>query len=732
MSTQNIPKQNNQIIQNNSDYLKDLKDISKEIDKIYKKLSKDEDFAEILENIKTDFIKNNIAIIEDNLSKPNLTNYKDFNGKIIKMLDILIHILTDYTYYKNNKAVNDNFLTYVKKNIDAFISQTSKEAVEKNKLALEANIVNIQKDIDKATADNLIKDKEKAEKRLADILEKATNTKPTTERLTPDILSKKIDEFIKDTGNEYKSIIKNICVFNYYLDIYTNNDAYGINLDENIKETDNLIKSLIKDGAEKKTSGNDNYNELINAKDRLKKYHEDNKKIYKDLFNYIQLSSFEIFENVSKIVDNLLNDSLQDKNKAALYNTHINEFKTNIYYEIININNTQVNDDYAKLKDNSYEKIDLDLRKKTLGEMKELLDKQLNKLNDVIKYLISSKKEEYSAEITDIRKIFKDYSKEKEYKDTISALIVNEEIEVNKLLSRNLELKKFLETTSKQQRGQTGGEKKSSKYYEDKYKDLKDLDCKIKNFIKKIKEYEGIDDGEDPFEKNNNMTSFGDTNEGINSIYKNIWNDYIKETKKNKSKGATVDSLKQDNRLYERFKENELDPNDILKISFQDKIIFICIILIIRTFTMVFIEFLIEYNIVSTLYRGIVIYSVIYILLIICSTLLINYDSYKLRILVNYLNLHINSSNIFFHILLFILFICLILIIINNNDLNKMDIDNVLNYTYIYKYLYEIAEKSKPGSDLKLSQKEKVKLQYRLDIITMIVFIFSSLLILIM
>jgi hypothetical protein len=225
---------------------------------------------------------------------------------------------------------------------------------------------------------------------------------------------------------------------------------------------------------------------------------------------------------------------------------------------------------------------------------------------------------------------------------------------------------------------------------------------------------------------------FGDASEGVNSIYKRIWNDYIKDTRKTKSKGITVENLKIDTRLYERFKENDLDPNDILKISFQDKIIFICIILIIRTFAMVLIEFLIEYNIVSTLYRGIVIYSVLYILLLIFGILIINYDSYKLRILVNYLNIHINSSNIFFHILLFILFIGLILIIINNNDTNKIDIDNVLNYTYIYKYLYEIAEKSKPMSDLKLSQKEKVKLQYRMDIITMIIFIFSSLLILIM
>ena len=147
---------------------------------------------------------------------------------------------------------------------------------------------------------------------------------------------------------------------------------------------------------------------------------------------------------------------------------------------------------------------------------------------------------------------------------------------------------------------------------------------------------------------------------------------------------------------------------------------------------MVLIEFLIEYNIISTLYRGILVYSLLYILLIILSVIVINYDSYKLRIIVNYLNLHINSSNIYFHIMLFVLFIGLILIIINNNENSLNSIDNIFNYTYIYKYIYEIAEKSKDTSDLRLSQKEKMKLQYRMDIITMIVFIFSSLLILIM
>ena len=714
MNTQNIPKQNNQT---NIDYLKDLKEINKEIDKIHKQLSKEEALVDILENIKTDFIKNNIGIIEDNLSKPNLTNYKDFNGKIIKMLEILLKLLTGYTSYNTTKY-------------DSFVNNIASKIIEEQ------------------TKKN--KDAETAATATPSATPEATN-EITYRRINYDDLNKFIDNILVSVIDpKDKKIIKYIGLLNYYLSIFTKNDKYGEALDNNIQKTNNDIANLIKSGADSKSSGNtDQYNKLIKEKDSLKKYHEENKKIYKDLFNFIQLASFDIFENVSERIDPPTTSAApeQKDKKKPDNNTLLEDFKNNIYYEIININNTQINDDYAKLKDNSNEKIDLDLRKKTLADMKDLLDKQLNKLKGVIEYLISANKQEYSAEITEIRKIFKDYTKEKEYKDSILILIVNEETEVNKLLARNLDDKKRLESAAKQRGGkskrlqqqeqkqqeqkQRGGEKKSNKYYEEKYTSIKNLIGKITSLINKIKEVEGIEESTDPFDKKNTMM-FGDTSEGFNSIYKNIWNDYIKESKKTKAKGVTVENLKQDTRLYERFKENNLDPNDILKVSFQDKVIFICIILIIRTFAMVLIEFLIEYNIVSTLHRGIVVYLVLYIFLIICSVLLINYDSYKLRILVNYLNLHINSSNIFFHILLFILFIGLILIIINNNDSNKLDIENVLNYTYIYKYLYEIAEKSKTVSELKLSQKEKVKLQYRMDIITMIVFIFSSLLILIM
>lgn len=164
--------------------------------------------------------------------------------------------------------------------------------------------------------------------------------------------------------------------------------------------------------------------------------------------------------------------------------------------------------------------------------MKDLLDKQLNKLKGVIDYLISANKQEYSAEIQEIRKIFKDYTKEKEYKDSILILIVNEETEVNKLLARNLDDKKRLESAAKQRGGkskrlqqqeqkQRGGEKKSNKYYEEKYTSIKNLIGKITSLINKIKEVEGIEESTDPFDKKNTMM-FGDTSEGFNSIYKNI------------------------------------------------------------------------------------------------------------------------------------------------------------------------------------------------------------------
>uniref|UniRef100_A0A6C0IB49 Uncharacterized protein n=1 Tax=viral metagenome TaxID=1070528 RepID=A0A6C0IB49_9ZZZZ len=717
----NVPKQNTETNLSPKDMYKSLKDITKEIEKIYKKLSKDESFPEILDIIKKEFINNNISNIENYLSNTKVSDYKNFNPKIIKILEILINILENFTYFKdkdNVKTLNgiaDDIIKAIKDRVVVDNTPVAGGTAADKRLTRPA--ANLSKYIEECIT-------------AQGIVEGDSGQKYETYKNAAEAIKIKIDALKSNPATDKDNALKflrYISTFKYYLDIFKNNDALGEQLDRLIADAKNELATL----ESKNVDAGKTQQSKINAKnEELRKLHEDNKSIYRELINYIKLETHNIFKIVEEEAEAIKKggDDKKDEKKGGEkeYQKHVENFKTAIYYEIININNTPSTDHYARINDNNNEKIELNDRKKLLATMKDLLDKQLSKLKSIIDDLIATNKQEYIEQIKEIRKIFKDYEKEKEYKDSITTLIVAEEAEIEKLLAINAEQSKTLNSIK-----QVGGEKKSNKYYEDKYKAIDDLNNKIEDLKKIIKENEGIEDDGDPFEKKGNSMMLN-ANDGIISIYKNIWNDYLKETKKSGAKGITIDNLKQDDRLYQRFNANNLDPFEVLKVSFQDKIIFICIILIIRTFAMVLIEFLIEYNIISTLYRGILVYSLLYILLIILSVIVINYDSYKLRIIVNYLNLHINSSNIYFHIMLFVIFIMLILIIINNNENSLNSIDNIFNYTYIYKYIYEIAEKSKDTSDLRLSQKEKMKLQYRMDIITMIVFIFSSLLILIM
>lgn len=718
----NVSKQNTETGLSPKDMYKSLKDISKEIEKVYKKLSKDESFPEILDIIKKEFINNNISNIENYLSNTKVSDYKNFNPKIIKILEILITILEGFTYFKDKNANVEKLNGIAEDIIKAIKIRVEVDNKDKGENILTRPAANLSKYIEECitSAEGIVEGQD----------DKYKSYKDTTIRINTSINDLKLDP-ATDKDNALK-FLRYISTFKYYLDVFKNNDVLGEQLDRLIAEKKNEIAVLESDNSD---TAKKNQSQINAKNEQLRKLHEENKSIYRELINYIKLETHNIFKIVEETAENIKkgsgdekkgDDKKDKKDGEKGYQAHVENFKTTIYYEIININNTPSTDHYARINDNNNEKIELNERKKVLAAMKDLLDKQLSKLKGIIDELIATNKQEYIEQIKEIKAIFKDYEKEKEYKDSITSLIVAEETEIEKLLAINAEQSKTLNSIKQQ-----GGEKKSNKHYEDKYKAIKDLNDKIENLKKIIKENEGIEDDGDPFEKKGNSMMLN-ANDGIISIYKNIWNDYLKETKKSGAKGITIDNLKQDDRLYQRFNVNNLDPFKVLKVSFQDKIIFICIILIIRTFAMVLIEFLIEYNIISTLYRGILVYSLLYILLIVLSVIVINYDSYKLRIIVNYLNLHINSSNIYFHVLLFVLFIGLILIIINNNENSLNSIDNIFNYTYIYKYIYEIAEKSKETSDLRLSQKEKMKLQYRMDIITMIVFIFSSLLILIM
>jgi hypothetical protein len=230
---------------------------------------------------------------------------------------------------------------------------------------------------------------------------------------------------------------------------------------------------------------------------------------------------------------------------------------------------------------------------------------------------------------------------------------------------------------------------------------------------------------------NNGNANKKSRNEIDNTIYEDIWNEYNIGINKSEQKDL-LKNIKQGEILYDTVKINNLVPEIALEINFQDKSIFIFLILLIRTIIMVIIEFIIEYNIVKTLPYMIIVYGVLYILLIVFSLVLVNYDSYKLRIVFNYLNLHINSNNIILHLILFILFVSLIMIMIQSEDLIK-NFGDLFDYTNIYMNIYELSILFKDENfENTLSRNEKIKLLYRLEIITMIVFIFSSFIILIL
>ena len=133
-------------------------------------------------------------------------------------------------------------------------------------------------------------------------------------------------------------------------------------------------------------------------------------------------------------------------------------------------------------------------------------------------------------------------------------------------------------------------------------------------------------------------------------IYEDIWYDYNlgvnkKDNKADKWKNYLL-YLTEGEKVHDRVIQNNLDPEIVLKINFRDKSIYIFLMFLIRTINIIALEFLIEYNIIKSLQYTIMLYGFMYLFIISLLVILVNYDSYKLRILFNYLNIHINSSNL--------------------------------------------------------------------------------------
>lgn len=269
---------------------------------------------------------------------------------------------------------------------------------------------------------------------------------------------------------------------------------------------------------------------------------------------------------------------------------------------------------------------------------------------------------------------------------------------------------------------------------ENLYKLIKDSETNnLLDFIKELKTVFDNDDDNNEVGQNN---SFGKKYNENETLYEQIWNDYsegIKAYYNNQKGKSPLTYINEGEKLKNKLILYDLDPEIVLKITFQDKVVFLALMFAIRTMIMVLFEFLIDYNIVKSLRYAILIYAIFYILILLLFTAFVNLDSYKLRIVFNYLNMHINTPGIILHIMLFIIFSLLVIIIIQTDNFVN-NLGDILDYTYIYNYIYTFNFDNILSGEFEnnLTKDEKIKLQYRLDIISMLIFIFSGTLVLLL
>jgi hypothetical protein len=185
------------------------------------------------------------------------------------------------------------------------------------------------------------------------------------------------------------------------------------------------------------------------------------------------------------------------------------------------------------------------------------------------------------------------------------------------------------------------------------------------------------------------------------SLFSRLWKNYLNDLN---DENQIIEEAQ--DKLYRSYKSNNLDPEQALALSQDDKIIFVVIIFVIRQISLAITETMIDYDIIKNLYNALIAYVGFYALLIIIIITVVNIDDYKLRIVFNFFNMHINQPGIFGHIFILIGLFVLIYMLI--------------------KQMYKDIDTDKA----KLTEIEKMRLVYRIELMSIFIFVVTSILVL--
>ena len=179
---------------------------------------------------------------------------------------------------------------------------------------------------------------------------------------------------------------------------------------------------------------------------------------------------------------------------------------------------------------------------------------------------------------------------------------------------------------------------------------------------------------------------------------------YSKYQKSKVADGNLIASINLENLLN----THDLIPSEVLKITVFDKMIFAFVIVLFRLIAVTIVEYFIQKDWILSLANTIIATGVIYSILFIAFVLIVNFDLWRLRILFNYVNLHVNTSIIFTHLAMVWGFFGVVLLLVYNINFMMDGISN--NIT---------------------SQEDKAQLEYRLEMITAIIWLVILLLVVI-
>ena len=338
-------------------------------------------------------------------------------------------------------------------------------------------------------------------------------------------------------------------------------------------------------------------------------------------------------------------------------------------------NKIKINDENDKLKKR---KLEIEIRIKNENgnaEKKEDFQKEINVINEQIKKYetdiidLYNKNTEIDNDINGIRKTKGGHGKPplKDTDKNISALLNKDDIPFK--------------------------DKDNKVSFDDKKNEIKKRFDNIKKDYRKLKVSTYI-----PNSVHKDMILEKFINKKGDTLFEQILNNYQKDVKE-----KNLDIAKAN--FYESIENNNLDPLKELEITFVDKLIFAFLIIFLRYAGLYITYRFIDNKFVKSIKEAIIYYSLSYVAILFIFIFIVNIDLFRLRIIFNYCNLHINSTGILSHMIIKIIIGYVIYLLIIN-------IDNEPVPTY-------------------LSKNQNIKLKKKLDILSMIVIIFLLIFVLI-